>query len=591
MLDMIFRRNQRGDTIMEVIICVAVIGLVLTAAFALSNRSTTGERKAQERGSALKIAESQMELLKSYADLNKLPSDRSQLFCMEKDSSASTGVEVVPITGTNVPIPSTQNDNLAANYPDECKIDGEGYPDLYSVAIWSPDRSPSIGGTNVPYGVTVRWEGAGGSGHEELKMFYNIYDVDDPGYRVEGDPPKLCIDGIDNDGDTRKDYPADPGCTSAADNDETNPQCNDEFDNDGDGRNNAAGSLYPGMPTDPGCIDLNDNSEINPQCNDDIDNDGDGRNNAPASLYPSGMGVDQGCTDLSDDDETNPRCDDNLDNDGDGKKDYPADRGCDSKGDDDEFNLPLPPVSATASEASHQFPSWHLIVYGGSSDHPTATFTFRNPSSETDLQLTSANITGGTSSFAITSNGCEGRRLAAGATCNVTVVFWPPSGGSNNYHNNAGMKTATLVVNNSSGVSTTSVSLRGMTYSDRLAGGDTLRRGQSLVAYHDSCYVNVENCLSWLARLDVQDDGNLAMYKDGYSPWSTGYLDAYRLEMQNDGNLVLYDSSGNWRWQSNTYGQPNGTWLKIHNGGIMDIFSPDYTREYTGANVIMRLWQ
>jgi hypothetical protein len=35
--------------------------------------------------------------------------------------------------------------------------------------------------------------------------------------------PAQCADGIDNDGDTKIDYPADPGCTSASDNDETDP--------------------------------------------------------------------------------------------------------------------------------------------------------------------------------------------------------------------------------------------------------------------------------------------------------------------------------------------------------------------------------
>jgi hypothetical protein len=34
-------------------------------------------------------------------------------------------------------------------------------------------------------------------------------------------PPAVCGDGLDNDGDTKIDYPADPGCTSLADTDET----------------------------------------------------------------------------------------------------------------------------------------------------------------------------------------------------------------------------------------------------------------------------------------------------------------------------------------------------------------------------------
>ncbi|MBU0766232.1 DUF11 domain-containing protein, partial [Patescibacteria group bacterium] len=68
-----------------------------------------------------------------------------------------------------------------------------------------------------------------------------------------------CSDGIDNDGDNLIDFPADPGCSSALDNDETDPvvtyQCNDGIDNDGD-------NLID-FPADPGCSSALDNDEIN----------------------------------------------------------------------------------------------------------------------------------------------------------------------------------------------------------------------------------------------------------------------------------------------------------------------------------------
>src|SRR5262249_48508290 len=41
--------------------------------------------------------------------------------------------------------------------------------------------------------------------------------------RLIPDPAKVCGDGMDNDGDGLTDFPADPGCTSADDNDEYNP--------------------------------------------------------------------------------------------------------------------------------------------------------------------------------------------------------------------------------------------------------------------------------------------------------------------------------------------------------------------------------
>ncbi len=68
-----------------------------------------------------------------------------------------------------------------------------------------------------------------------------------------------CNDDIDNDEDGLTDFPADPGCSDANDNDETDQpvvtqQCNDGIDNDGDGDIDLA---------DAGCSDANDNDESN----------------------------------------------------------------------------------------------------------------------------------------------------------------------------------------------------------------------------------------------------------------------------------------------------------------------------------------
>ena len=69
-----------------------------------------------------------------------------------------------------------------------------------------------------------------------------------------------CSDGIDNDGDTLIDFPADPGCDDAADNDETDTplaQCEDGIDNDGD--------TLIDFPDDPGCDNAADNDETDAQ--------------------------------------------------------------------------------------------------------------------------------------------------------------------------------------------------------------------------------------------------------------------------------------------------------------------------------------
>ncbi len=66
-----------------------------------------------------------------------------------------------------------------------------------------------------------------------------------------------CEDGLDNDGDGRADFPADPGCALASDVDEVGPPaCLDLHDNDDDGRTD--------FPLDPGCSSPLDDSEADP---------------------------------------------------------------------------------------------------------------------------------------------------------------------------------------------------------------------------------------------------------------------------------------------------------------------------------------
>lgn len=55
---------DRGDTIVEVLIAIAVVSLVLAAAFTSTRRSASATRTAQEHGEALKLAESQVEQIK-----------------------------------------------------------------------------------------------------------------------------------------------------------------------------------------------------------------------------------------------------------------------------------------------------------------------------------------------------------------------------------------------------------------------------------------------------------------------------------------------------------------------------------------------
>lgn len=56
--------GNRGDTIIEVMIALAVLGSIIAGGYAIATKSLNGVRVAQERSEALKIAEGQIETLK-----------------------------------------------------------------------------------------------------------------------------------------------------------------------------------------------------------------------------------------------------------------------------------------------------------------------------------------------------------------------------------------------------------------------------------------------------------------------------------------------------------------------------------------------
>jgi hypothetical protein len=81
--------------------------------------------------------------------------------------------------------------------------------------------------------------------------------------------PFACSNGRDDDNDGLVDFPADPGCASAAGTSELlGGACDDGIDNDGDGDVDH--------PADLGCQTYTSATE-SPQCEDNVDNDGDGK--------------------------------------------------------------------------------------------------------------------------------------------------------------------------------------------------------------------------------------------------------------------------------------------------------------------------
>lgn len=113
----------------------------------------------------------------------------------------------------------------------------------------------------------------------EVTSFHSAPDV-----IVQGGPA-ACNDGLDNDGDGFADFPDDPGCDDAGDNDETNtPQCSDGVDNDGDG--------FTDFPDDLGCADADDDDETDePDTSSGTTTDGTGTTTSGTTTTSSTSGT------------------------------------------------------------------------------------------------------------------------------------------------------------------------------------------------------------------------------------------------------------------------------------------------------------
>jgi prepilin-type N-terminal cleavage/methylation domain-containing protein len=65
--------GQRGDTLIEVTIALAIIGMVITGAFVLSDKALQLGLTARERSQMVSTAQEQAEALISYRDSNNWP--------------------------------------------------------------------------------------------------------------------------------------------------------------------------------------------------------------------------------------------------------------------------------------------------------------------------------------------------------------------------------------------------------------------------------------------------------------------------------------------------------------------------------------
>lgn len=151
------RSNQRGDTIVEVLLAIAIIGAVLGGAYVVANRNTMINRASQERLEAIKVAEGQLERLKAKAASDSSLFNQTS-FCLNN---------------TNTIVTSTSA---------QCRVNSSGVPSVaepsYRINI-TKEGDLAVGVTNPTAGarfkIEVTWSEVRGGGTDRLEMQYGVY--------------------------------------------------------------------------------------------------------------------------------------------------------------------------------------------------------------------------------------------------------------------------------------------------------------------------------------------------------------------------------------------------------------------------------
>ncbi len=141
MMHLKLKRVTRGDTIVEVLICIAVVSFVLGSSYASARNSQIAGIRARERDEATKLLEQQAEFLRAASAITSAtttPFNALGSFCLTSTATVDTTIP--------------------------CLLGSEN---RYEVAI-------SRSATDV-FNILIKWDRAGGGAQEELSSYYRVH--------------------------------------------------------------------------------------------------------------------------------------------------------------------------------------------------------------------------------------------------------------------------------------------------------------------------------------------------------------------------------------------------------------------------------
>lgn len=123
------KRAQRGDTIVEVMIVLAVVGLALGLSYSTANRSLIGTRTAEENSQATALLQGQVEDLRSLANSQTQNIFTPGPFCINSSDNVVTG-------GSCKNLAQLYKGNIQITY-----VNTATNPDTFTLVATWPDAS------------------------------------------------------------------------------------------------------------------------------------------------------------------------------------------------------------------------------------------------------------------------------------------------------------------------------------------------------------------------------------------------------------------------------------------------------------------
>jgi prepilin-type N-terminal cleavage/methylation domain-containing protein len=159
MLTGIKKLGQKGDTLVEVLICILLVSVILTGAYVTTNRSRIGIRDSQEHAQALKLVQGQLEQVKQNGSVHGAPVFTQSIgssFCM---------VNAVVTSGA------------------ACQQDSDGTPateqPAYKLTVQrascAPDYSPPAGACHK-FTVKASWVSIASNTQADEQIIYRLYE-------------------------------------------------------------------------------------------------------------------------------------------------------------------------------------------------------------------------------------------------------------------------------------------------------------------------------------------------------------------------------------------------------------------------------